>query len=98
VKAFLLYEAVGRAIRTTYLEEVRHLLPKSAQGVQEVSHINSDIVEVVKKELKFNYDGLTDKINSIFELQYPIAGLIMDSYKYNITKRKKLLTDYLKTI
>ena len=98
VKAFLLYEAVKRAISITYLEEVRHLLPKSAQGVQKVSHIDRDIVEVVKKELKFNYDGLRNKINSIFELQYPLVGLIMESYKYNITKRKKLLADYLKTI
>jgi len=98
VKAFLLYEAVKRAISITYLEEVRHLLPKSAQGVQKVSHIDRDIVEVVKKELKFNYDGLRNKINSIFELQYPLVGLIMDSYKYDLGKRKKLLADYLKTI
>jgi hypothetical protein len=98
VKELLLYQAVRNTINFDYIEELRYLLPQSAQGVQKVSHIDSDIVEVVKKELKFNYDGLRNKIKSIFEEQYPIAGLIMDSYKYKLDKSKKLLADYLKTI
>ena len=98
VKELLLYQAVSNTINFDCIEEIRYLLPQSAQGVQKVSHIDSDTVEVVKKELKFNYDGLRNKIKSIFEEQYPILGLIMDSYKYNLVKRKKLLADYLKTI
>ena len=98
VKDLLLYQAVNNTINFNYIEEIRHLLPQSAQEVKIVKHIDSHIVKVVKKELKFNYDGLRNKIRSIFEEQYPIAGIILDSYKYDLVKKKKLLVDYLKTI
>lgn len=99
VKKYLLREAVEDAIEVDYLDEIKHLLPKSAQLVDiTIKRPKYEDVEIVKKELKFNYEGLTTKIKSIFEEQYPIAGIIMSSYNYDLSKRKRLLADYLKTI
>jgi len=98
VEAYLLYYTVKDTIDFRFIDSIRSLLPKSASNVQKVAYIDSDTIDIVKKELKFNYDGLEAKIKRIFGEQYPLVGIIMSSYKFTHLKRVQILENYLKTI
>lgn len=76
-------------------------LPKSVRGLIKIKSENEldyKELQVVKSELKFNFDGLKVKLNRIFTEQYPLLNLIKNNYMFNRTEKLEQTELYIKQV
>lgn len=85
-------------ISNNYVELIDANLPKIVQGRERNSseELAYDELDIVKKELKFDFNGLRRKLKAIFATRYPLIKTIMNSYYLDDNKKQMEL--YIKQV